>query len=201
MGEEGEGRRFLESYGASQPCSPHKFTATSPASLFRRHSDPLLSQHQEEPEWPVLFGATPIEEDPLPAARPRSRTLQARPPDGSFPIPVRQKNKPSMVIGQKKSKTTARRLSLPPILEADQSSETKTQPSPIFRPTPAPAPPAARTSTPSSGVSGGMHSNIYAKYFRWNRNPSAPAPSTPPAATSGSLDSDSPASLPPRRTV
>jgi hypothetical protein len=171
MGDEGEGLRILESYGASQPLSPLRSSPTSPSKILRRHSDPQLSQRpgvgSEEPEWPVLFGATPVEEDPLPAARPRSRTLQTL-PDGSFPLPVRQKSKPSLLIGQKKNKQPVRRLSLPPILEADQSQEAKSQLSPV-RPLVSVASVPTAPVEPSRAGGGTGQSNLYAKYFRWNR--------------------------------
>jgi hypothetical protein len=159
---------MLEGFeGPHLPHSPPKPLLSSSPSSFqrRRHSDPILLPSTapgefETSQWQTSFGGTPVEENIFPESRPRSRTLQALP--GSLPS-VRERVKPSMAIGQKKSKLPARRLSLPPILEADQIHESlsptsqKQQQKPSLSASPSPTQPLPTNST------------LYTKFFRWGK--------------------------------
>lgn len=156
---EGEGKKILESYGA--PYLPHSPLGPAPSSyslLSRRHSDPILlpsavESDTIEKDWPTLFGGTPVEEENLPQSRPRSRTVHSF-PNGTLPS-VREKSKTVMAIGQKKSKLPPRRMSLPPILEADHHVE--------------PLPPVSKNPAPSDIASSIPNSK---KFFRWGKKKS-----------------------------
>lgn len=156
---EGEGKKILESYGASlSPRSPLGPIPSSFSMQKRRHSDPIILKSSEEfgsdeKDWPIFFGGTPSEEETLPPSRPRSRTVQVL-PDGTLP-PVREKARAPMTIGQKKTKLPARRLSLPPILEADHQNETLS--------------PVSKKASPTSHSQQTPQSTPYSKYFRWGK--------------------------------